>query len=746
MAELLLLLLSGFGVITGVVVVRTGEAARWRRELVAYELRFPRDLEPDAVTAFITGLSGLVASRWSRPFAQRAVMIEVVATSGGISHRLLVPEGLKGTVLGQLRASLPQVAIGEEVVERETTSTLAGELRLSDSGRHLQVDNPQPIAASILASLQPLEHDERLIVQWMISPAGPVSALRSAQANSPRTLALNVTTQVRDGEALRAARVKRAHALFHTTLRLGVVASPERSRQLLRHLTAAFHTANAPGAHLRRRDVPSRWTAYRIAARWLPLFGYATLLNAAELTALLAFPIGSPQLPGLRLGGCRRLMPSADLPSSGKIVARSNFPGVSRALAIEPRDSVRHLHVCGPSGAGKSTLLANLIVQDMAMGFGVVVVDPKGDLVTDVLDRVPEHRRDDVVLFDPTDDERPVGLNILSNAGDDAELVVEQVVAIFHQLYGAQLGPRSRDVLHSTLLTQSREPGMTLCETPLVLTDPAFRRRLTSRLDDPVGLGPFWAAFDALSEGERAQWIGPLMNKLRTLLLRQRIRNVIGQAEPRFSFEDALDKQRIVFVSLRRGLLGDDAAALIGALVIARLWQAVSRRSGQPSASRKPVVAYIDEVQDYLSLPTNVADLLVQARGLGLGLTLSHQHLAQLPPPVRSAILANCGSRVFFQLSATDAQGMAREVAPYLTASDLQQLGPYEVVAQLAVGPRTASPATGVTSPLVPSMGTAELVRGRSRDLYGRDRLEVEAEIRERHQPRPGGGRIGRAS
>jgi hypothetical protein len=287
---------------------------------------------------------------------------------------------------------------------------------------------------------------------------------------------------------------------------------------------------------------------------------------------------------------------------------------------------------------------------------------------------------------------------------------------------------------------------MTLCETPLVLTDPAFRRRLTSRLDDPVGLGPFWASFDALSEGERAQWIGPLMNKLRTLLLRQRIRNVIGQAEPRFSFEQALNDQRIVLVSLRRGLLGDDAAALIGALVIARLWQTVSRRSGQTSASRQLVIAYIDEIQDYLSLPTNVADLLVQARGLGLGLTLSHQHLAQLPPPVRSAVLANCGSRVFFQLSATDAQGMAREVAPYLTAADLQQLGPYEVVAQLAVGPRTAPPATGVTAPLVPSLGTAELVRARSRMLYGRDRVEVEAEIRERHKPRPGGGHIGRAS
>jgi len=747
MFELLLICLGGAGAIGGVAAARYSEAKRWRDGLVSYTLTFPRELDPASVNAFVTGLGGLVVPRRYRALAQRAVAFEIDSTREGIEHRLLVSKEFERLILGQKHAALSQVIAERSDVTDVTLPNLAGELRLANSDRMLRVDQPESLAASILASLQPLQSGERIVIQWILSPIGPLPALGATTSAKPLTLRAGVAHRVRDAESLRAARAKRSEALFQATARIGVTADPKRARLLLRQVTGAFHSANAPGAHLSRREVPSRWIARNLSHRRLPLFGYGASLNASELTGLLAFPTGSPHLSGLRLGGCRRLMPPADMPKAGKTIGRSNFPGVERLLAIAPKDSLRHMHVIGPSGSGKSTLLANLVIQDMQRGFGVIVVDPKGDLIADILDRVPASRREDVVVLDPTDDERPVGLNILSGLGNDRELVVEQVVDMFHQLYGAQLGPRSRDILHADLLTLARYPHMTLCEVPLLLTDPSFRRSLTKGIDDPVGLTPFWSTYEGLSDGERAQWIGPLMNKLRALLLRERIRNVLGQAEPRFSFDEALQSQRIVLVNLRRGLLGDDAAALIGALVIGKLWQSVSRRAGQAASDRKRAVAYIDEAGSFMSLPTNLADLLVQARGLGLGLCLSHQHLGQLTPSVRSAMLANCATRVIFQLSATDAQAMARELQPHLSATDLQQLGPYEIVAQLAQGPRTSAPTTGVTFPLVESTQSAADVSRLSRNRYGRDRQDVEAEIRERHQRRPdSGGRIGRAS
>jgi hypothetical protein len=326
---------------------------------------------------------------------------------------------------------------------------------------------------------------------------------------------------------------------------------------------------------------------------------------------------------------------------------------------------------------------------------------------------------------------------LLAGTETDRELIVEHVVGTLHNLYHASWGPRTDDILRSALLTLVGVPGMTLAEVPLLLTDPGFRRRLVGRIDDPIALGPFWGWFEGLSDAERSQAIGPVMNKLRAFLLRRRLRNVIGQAEPRLDLEQALASNKILLVPLAKGLLGEEAAALIGSLVVARVWQAVQRRAALAPEDRPVTFCYIDEFQDYLKLPMSVADVLAQARGLGLGLTLAHQHLGQLPTALQEAVLANARSRVIFQTSAKDARTLAREIAPYLGPEDLQGLDAYEVVVTLSAGARIAPPATGRT--VLPSAGAgrAAAVRIHSRTRYGRDRGEVEAAIRARHD---GGG------
>lgn len=747
MVELILLLLAGLLLIAGIVVLQAGEGAQWRRDLVAYRLQFPYGLKPEAVTAFVAGLAGLIAPRGRRWLVARGVVFEVCATEAGITHHLLVARAQESLVLSALRAHLPAVRVTPDPDHHPVRPVLAAELGLSDYRRPLATGKSEAVSAAILASLQPLASEERLVAQWVVRPAAPVPALPTRpHSRTPQTgLAQLLWGQPAAIDDLPALRAKQAHPLLLATGRLGVTTDfTARAKTLLTRLTAACHTANAPGAHLYRRSLPSRVATRNLSGRFLSLVVPPCALNAAELAMLLAFPTGTVALPGLRLGGTRLLAPSTDIPAEGRVVARSSFPGAERPLALSVADSLQHLHVIGPTGVGKSTALLNLITQDMAAGRGVVVVDPKGDLVADVLDRVPSHRTGDVAVLDPTDEARPVGLNLLSGAGEAPELVVDQVVGTLHNLFANSWGPRTDDILRASLLTLVHAPGMTVCEVPLLLTDPGFRRRLVGRVDDPVALGPFWGWFEGLSDAERIQAIGPVLNKLRAFLLRRRLRNVLGQADSLLDLGRVLAERRILLVPLTKGLLGEEAAALLGSLVVARLWQAVQGRAGQRPETRRPVFAYIDEFQDFLYLPLSVADLLAQARGLRLGLTLAHQHLGQLPTSVREAVLANARSRVIFQTSASDARVLGRELAPYLTAADLQGLGAYEVVASLSAGVRVAPPVTGFTLPPPPATGLGEVARTASRMHYGRERSDIEAAIRARHEGGAGRGRVGR--
>lgn len=758
MRELASLLILGLMLIILISLVRANNAARWRDRLVTYSLRFPQGLDAAAVAGFFNGLSGLAGTRFERMAEPRAVALELVASHEGIRHQLLVPRRQAQAVLATMRALLPGVTATPDPAWRPTTPTVAAGLGLSEQHRPLAVERTAEIASSVLAAVQPLGVGERIVVQWVLSPLGPVGVERPVKQQPKRSARSGLSgllfSLLWDGlqpqrelssQDLAAMRAKRSSALFAATGRIGVTAGSEQpARRLLGQVFGAHHMANAPGVHLYRRRLLGTSVARAVAGVRLPVISYPAMLNSAEAAALVAFPVGKVALPGLRLAGCRPLAPSSDIPAGGRVLGRATFPGSERSLALSVTDSLRHLHVIGPTGVGKSTLLVGLIAQDMAAGRGVVVLDPKGDLVSDVLDRVPVSRTGDVIVLDPTDDERPVGLNLLASDEDGRELVVDQVVGIFHQLYSAFWGPRTDDILRAALLTLVGVPGMTLAEVPLLLTDAGFRRRLVGRVDDPVALGPFWGWYEGMSDAERTAAIGPVMNKLRSFLLRRRLRNVLGQADSPLDFDRVLAERRILLVPLAKGLLGEEASALIGSLVVARLWQAVQRRAGLPPEQRHPTFAVLDEAQDFLHLPTDVADVLAQARGLGLGLTLAHQHMGQLPPALHKAIMANARSRVVFQLAADDARTMAKELTPHLEASDLQGLDAYEVVMTLSAGARVAPPVTATTELPPAPTGQAAKARALSRQRYGADRQAVEAALRARHGGGTPDGGIGR--
>jgi Type IV secretion-system coupling protein DNA-binding domain len=732
-------LLSSIALVGAVVFLRSAELRRAMQGARTFSLRFARETDPAAVTTLVAGLSGVRPPWYWRWLRLPTVIFELHAEPGRISHHLIVPRALTGVVMTHLRAALPSVRLIALDSSHPSVMT-AAELSLSTTRRPLRTDRLAAAAAAVIGSVQPLRPGERIVIQWLLTPAAvPKPPRLPVKGKSTGTPLAGVTTDgyelLPHSEALRAERAKQAEPLFWATGRVGVMSIGRPAGYLIDRVLGAYHLLNAPGVELRRRpSVPGLWAGMRLNRRSVPLLVWPALLNAAEVTGVLGLPVGAKQLPSVLLGGCRQLPPSADIPTAGCVVAKATFPGSERPLAITPEDRRLHLHVCGPTGVGKSTLLLSLITQDMEAGRGVVVVDPKGDLVSDALRRVPTWRTRDVIVLDPGDDDRPVGLNLLATEQASAELVAEHVVFIFHQLFAAFWGPRTDDVLRAALLTLMHEPDMTLVEVPLLLNDPAFRRRFVARVsEDVVGLAPFWAWYESLSAAERGQVIAPLMNKLRATLLRSRVRYCIGQSRPGLQIEDVLSQGKLLFVPLRKGVLGEEAAALLGSLFVSRLWQATQARTAVPEDKRRPVHLYIDEVQDYLRLPTSVGDMLAQARGLNLSLTVAHQHLGQLTPELRQDLLTNCRSRIVFQTTAKDARAFEQELRPYLTAEDLQGLDRFEVVAQLAVGQRVAPPVTGATLPPPPALHRGTAAREWSRQRHGQERSAIEAAMRSRH-------------
>jgi hypothetical protein len=283
-------------------------------------------------------------------------------------------------------------------------------------------------------------------------------------------------------------------------------------------------------------------------------------------------------------------------------------------------------------------------------------------------------------------------------------------------------GPRLDDILRASLATLARSPGMTLCEIAPLLTNTAFRRRLVAGIDDPVASGRSSSSSvtAAAPSGSRRY-----RTKLRAVLGRRAIRNVVGQSEG-LVIADLLAERKVLVVNLAKGLVGEDAVALLGSLVLTSRWQALQGRAGVPTSERQRTYVYLDEFQDYLTTRVSLADALAQARGYGVGFVLAHQFVGQLPADIRQAVLGTVASKAVFQCGADDARTLAREFAPYVDPEDLQGLPAYTAYAQLSVNTAVLAPTSLTTLPQPPPTADPAKIRDQSRHCYGTPIADVE--------------------
>ena len=461
---------------------------------------------------------------------------------------------------------------------------------------------------------------------------------------------------------------------------------------------------------------------------------------------MVGWPVGELPLPATPSAHPRVLaLPQAR--ETQRAFATGVADQAGERLGISIGDALYHTVLLGPTGVGKSTALAHLALADIHAGRGVLLIDPKTDLVADILARIPEQRRDDVVVIDPTSS-RPVGINPLARAqaargeasssvagggvpggGASPELVADTVLATFKGVFAESWGVRVEQVLSAALVTLARMPGATLVDLPLVLTNPAYRQRLIAASGaDPLGTGQFWAAYEALSEAQRQQWVGPVLTRLQPFLIRPHLRATLGQAAPSFDLGEVFTRRRIVLVSLNKGVLGAESARLLGSLLVGQLWPLILARAAVEPSRRHVVSVFIDEVQDYLSLPGSLADALAQARSLGAAFHLAHQYRGQLSTEMMQAVETNTRSKVYFALSATDAAAAAR-LAPELEAADFQLLAQYQAYATVMHHGRRSGWFSLATRPAPPAVRDPALLYAASHARYGIPAEQTEAEL-----------------
>ena len=684
------------------------------QDLQFARLHLPRPLDADAALALV---GRLAADR------QVAPLVWEIRAEGGRTRHLLGGRPVDIARLGRLLEHfLPNCYLDDSLEHPPARPHMqsAGRLRVRPSYLPLSMDTPEAVSRAVLSALAvPLAEHEALVVQVVLGPRILPSVLPAEVPDPSLPLTRLLLTGTRPaGAELRARLRKRAeHPGFMATIRVGVAASPGRRRNtLLLGVLSGLTVAQGPGTRIRLvRDSAARLNSGRPPWLW-PL-----RLSVPELLGPLAWPLGRDELPGMPPLHPKPLRAAAGVHQGERVFALSAAPSDDRRLGISPQDQTFHGVAYGPSGSGKSNVLLHLITADIVAGRPVVVLDPKRQLIDDILARVPEHRVNDIVELNAAD-ERPVGFNPLDVGGRDPDVVVDGILAVFAAMFADGYGPRTADIFSSGLRTLARgslpNAPATLTDLPRLFTDQAFRRPYVGHIQGDLALAQFWATWEEQGPAAQAAVLAAPMNKLRQFLLRPAVVRMLDQREGRFRLRDAFRSNKVVLVPLNEGLIGPGVASLLGSLVIAEVWQAVQERAGEPGAQRRPGVVYVDEAPRFVHLPTSLADALAISRSLSVGWFLAAQFRSQLPQELRTAVDINARSKVVFATEADDARELASKLAPNLEPEDFMALPRFHAYANLVANGAPTGWSLVRTLPPPPIVADAEAVRSTANANY----------------------------
>lgn len=387
---------------------------------------------------------------------------------------------------------------------------------------------------------------------------------------------------------------------------------------------------------------------------------------------------------------------------------------------------------------GKSTLLENMLYSDILSGRGIGLIDPHGDLAETILANIPKSRTNDIVLFDPSDQEYPIAFNMLDNPNPELRpIVAGGLVSIFKKMFAESWGPRLEYILRNTILTLLLVPETTLISIPLILTHESYRRKIVSKIQDPI-LIQFWTQeFEKMSPAMMSEAVNPILNKVGQFLSSPILRNILGQPKNPFSLRWIMDNGKIFIVNLSKGKIGEDASALLGAMMVTKFQIEAMTRADMPEKDRRDFGLYVDEFQNFAT--DSFATILSEARKYKLSLTMANQYIAQMPETVQGAVFGNVGTLVSFQVGYHDATTLSEVLGgeDVITPQDLTNLRKYDIYTKLLIDGMPSPVFSATTlSPIheridAPIQQSRDVLLKVSREKYTKKKDFVEKKIHE---------------
>ena len=467
-----------------------------------------------------------------------------------------------------------------------------------------------------------------------------------------------------------------------------------------------------------------------------------SILNPEELASLFHFPNSRYNYTPIIKWLSYKVLPApTDLPEEGILLGYNVYRGAKREVHFKKNDRARHHYIIGQTGTGKSAFLSYMARQDIINGEGVCVIDPHGDLIEELLQFIPKERAKDVIIFDPSDMERPMGLNMLeAKTPEQQDMASSQATEIFIKIFGDEIfGPRIQHYFRNACLTLMEDPdeGATLIDVPRIFVDDEFMRYKVSKVKNPV-VKSFWEhEYASTGDRERQEMIPYFSAKFGPFITNSIMRNTIGQAKSGFNIREVMDNKKILLVNLSKGKLGALNTQLLGLVLVAQIQQAAMGRVDIPEADRKDFYLYVDEFQNFAT--DTFCSILSEARKYRLCLIMAHQYIGQLTvskfgqtsTQIRDAVFGNVGTLQSFKIGAEDAEYLTKEYAPVLTEQDVIGISNYKAYIKLNINSSTSRPFSLETiwDMTKANPKVRDVVKQYSRMKYGRKKLFVEQEI-----------------
>jgi hypothetical protein len=749
--------------------------------LLMLEVPRTNDKKELAAEQMLASLHGILRTKRELKLAgtlQEHISLEVAAIGQRLRFYIWTPKHLQAFVEGQVYAQYPTVQIfeqEEDYAERRLHQTVihSAELTLTDDETlpvktfpSFEVD---PLAA-ITATLAKLDkEDEELWIQILARPVhddwhrkgarmvqrikrggglfGPGTSSAMGYAGEAIAALIRPPTgsdskepelSERDKSRITAIQEKSNKLGYQVKIRLLYAGHDQHTARLrMQALVGAFKQYNTTNLNGFTAKSPSynRDRQLEYQTRFFVDNGY--ILNIEELASLFHLPHTTVETPNIVWATTKTAEPPPNVPIQAagnetdiSLLGVTNFRGTNTVFGFYRADRGRHVYILGQTGTGKSGALELLTLSDIYYDQGFAVIDPHGDYAQHVLSFIPQDRLDDVVYFNPADTSYPIGFNPLEI--NDPSLkghISSELVGVLKRLFADSWGPRLEYILRYSLLALLDYPNSTMLDITRLLTDKKFRAHVITYIDDPV-VKNFWVTeFASWNDKFAAEAVAPVLNKVGAFTANPMIRNIIGQPKSTFNLRKIMDEGKILVVNLSRGLMGEDNAGILGAMMVTKIQLAAMGRADMPMSERRPFYLYVDEFQNFAT--DSFATILSEARKYGLNLTVANQYISQMSEEVRSAVFGNVGTIICFRISPDDAPFLQKYFEPQFEAGDLIQQHSRFFVTTMMINDEKAPAFSAKTLNLpTPPDDLSSRIIALSRERYAQDRDVVEQLVR----------------